>query len=84
MDRNLHLKYNPNCPKNYGLVDQYMWKNKDTTKYKCYNGISHPIYDCKGWVNYSLPLEQYPPVDDIHPQIYMVNKLHMNERKYLD
>nr|QBK86626.1 MAG: hypothetical protein LCMAC102_04220 [Marseillevirus LCMAC102] len=81
MDRQLHKKYNPQCPRQAGLPDQYMWKEKDTTYYKCYNGISHPIYDCKGWINYSLPLEMYPRVNTVHPQISMVNRMHMNLRE---
>lgn len=80
MDRNLHKKYTPQCPRNIAVVDQYMWPNKDTNKYKCYNGISHPIYDCKGWINYSLPLEMYPPVHRIHPQIHMTRRMHLNYR----
>ena len=80
MDRHLHKKYIPQCPRNASLVDQYMWKEKDTNKYRCYNGISHPIYDCKGWVNYSLPLEYYPPVDQVHPQIEMTRRMHMQWR----
>ena len=81
MDRHLHKKYQPQCPRNAAIVDQYSWGDKDTTKYKCYNGISHPIYDCKGWVNYSLPLEMYPPVNEVHPQIAMVKREHMNYRE---
>lgn len=80
MDRQLHKKYIPQCPRNYGMVDQYMFKNPDSNKYRCYNGISHPIYDCKGWVNYSLPLHMYPPVNDVHPQIKMVHRQHLNYR----
>lgn len=81
MDRHLHkVKYIPQCPRQAALVDQYMWEQKDTNKYMCYNGISHPIYDCKGWINYSLPLEEYPPVDSIHPQIAMVKRPHLNYR----
>jgi hypothetical protein len=57
-----------------------MWKDKDTTKYKCFNGISHPIYDCQGMINYSLPLDKYPPAHSIHPQIPMVHRMHMNYR----
>ncbi len=80
MDRHLHKKYNPQCPRQAAIVDQYMWKDKDTTYYKCYNGISHPIYDCKGWINYSLPLEKYPLVNEVHPQIAMTRRMHMNYR----
>jgi hypothetical protein len=80
MDRNLHKKYVPQCPRHAAVVDQYMWADKDTNRYKCYNGISHPIYDCKGWINFSLPLEYYPPVDRVHPQIEMTRRMHLNWR----
>lgn len=81
MDRHLHHKYFPSCPRNIGLADQYMWKDKDTNKYTCINGISHPIYDCGGNINYSLPLEKYPPVNQIHPQIGMARRMHFNYRE---
>jgi hypothetical protein len=71
------LRYIPTCPRNIAVVDQYMWPEKDTNKYMCQNGISHPIYDCKGMVSYSLPLEFYPPSDRIHPQIEMTRRMHM-------
>jgi hypothetical protein len=80
MDRQNSFKVFPTCPRNIGIVDQYSWPQKDTNKYRCYNGISHPIYDCKGWINYSLPLEMYPPVDAPHPQIAMVKKGHLQYR----
>lgn len=76
----MHVRYQPQCPRQIAVVDQYMWKEKDTEQYQCFNGISHPIYDCKGWINYSLPLEQYPPVGQIHPQIEMTRRMHMNYR----
>lgn len=84
MDRNLHPKYIPKCPRNIGVVDQYSWEHKDTNDYMCENGISHPIYDCNGWVQFSLPLELYPPVNSIHPQIDMVKRMHLNWRNSED
>lgn len=80
MDRHLHLPYFPQAPRHIGLPDQYLWKHKDTNKYMAYNGISHPIYSCNGNINYTLPLEMYPPVDDVHPQIKMVRRMHLNQR----
>lgn len=80
MDRNIYPKYYPKCPRNIALVDQYSWTNKDTNDYTCENGISHPIYDCNGWIQYSLPLDMYPPINDIHPQIKMIKKMHLNWR----
>jgi len=80
MDRQLHPKYFPDCPRHASLVDQYMWPEKDTNNYTCHNGVSHPIYNCKGWINYSLPLEMYPPENNIHPQIEMIRRTHLNTR----
>jgi len=80
MEKNLHKKYIPTCPRNIGIVDQYSWANKDTNDYMCNNGISHPIYDCNGDIQFSLPLEMYPPVNRIHPQIKMVKRSHLNWR----
>jgi hypothetical protein len=80
MDRTPTVKYIPECPRHIGIVDQYTWAQKDTNKYMCYNGISHPIYDCKGDINYSLPLEYYPPNNDVHPQIKLVKRQHLNYR----
>jgi len=80
MDRQLHPKYVPPCPRHVAVVDQYMWPEKDTNNYVCHNGVSHPIYDCKGWINFTLPLEMYPPIDSIHPQITMMDRMHLNTR----
>ncbi len=80
MLRNYHTKYFPQAPRHIALVNQYSWPVKDTNKYMAYNGISHPIYSCNGNINYTLPLEMYPPVDDVHPQIKMVRRMHLNQR----
>ncbi len=81
MDRSYHPRYVPSCKKNIAMVDQYMWAEKDTNTYKCDNGVSHPIYDCTGQVNFSLPLEEYPPEHGIHPQIAMTKRAHFNYRQ---
>ncbi len=80
MDRNRHKKHIPFCPRNVPPVEAYMWKDKDTNDYRCFNGISHPIYDCKGEINYTLPLEQYPLVGSVHPQINMTRRMHLQWR----
>ena len=80
MDRTSHAKYYPEAPRHIALVDQYMWPVKDTNKYMAFNGISHPIYSCTGNINYTLPLEMYPPVNDVHPQIKMIRRMHLNQR----
>ena len=78
--RNWHKKFVPPCKRNIAPCDTVSWENPDTNTYLCTNGISHPIYDCKGWVNYSLPLEMYPPANEIHPQIEMTRRMHLNWR----
>jgi len=80
MDRHLHKKYIPQCARHIAIVDQYMWDKKDTNSYTCINGISNPIYDCKGWINYTLPLDMYPRVNEIHPEIMESRNYHLNKR----
>ena len=81
MDRDVTPSYFPKCPRSIALVDQYLWPEKDTTAYKCYNGISHPIYGCDGKVNFSLPLEKYPVQGHVHEQIAQVKRPHLNYRQ---
>jgi hypothetical protein len=69
MDRHLHRKHVPICEKNVPMVDQYMKAVKDTYMDPCPNGINHSIYNQYGHIHYSLPLEMYPKVNDIHPHI---------------
>lgn len=71
------------CPRRQPLVNQYMWPVKDSNQYMCYNGISHPIYDCEGNISYSLPLHMYPPVNEIHPQVLMTHRILLNDRPEL-
>ena len=68
-DRDYHRKYYPSCPTNVALVDQYMWSVKDSNQYGCTNGVSAPIYEIDGTIAHQLPLELYPPVNDIHPEV---------------
>lgn len=80
MYRDNYEKHVPTCPKTVPVVDQYLWKERDTNKYTCTNGVSHPIYDCKGDVSFTLPLEMYPPGGKVHPQIALSNRMHYNYR----
>lgn len=59
------------CTSRPPIVSQYMWPELDQTERVCNNGISHPIYACNGNVSYTLPLDMYPPVNGVHPQIRM-------------
>jgi hypothetical protein len=75
MDRNLHPKWVPRCPRRVPLVDQYSWPQKDTNYYRCVdNGKAHPIYDCQGNISFSLPLDQYPPTNGFHPDVVSQRK----------
>jgi len=81
MDRASHKKYIPMCPRNIGVVDQYMWQEKDTNKYHCHNGVSRPIYNINGEINRALPLEHWPKVDQVHPEIALTRRMHTNIRE---
>jgi hypothetical protein len=74
MDRNLHVKHIPVCKQNVPPVSQYMWPVRDTNIYMCENGIYNHIYDCDGNINYSLPLEMYPHLNKIHPEVYSLKR----------
>ena len=69
MDRQYHKKYVPYCETRVAPVDQYAWPELDQAYRVCMNGITHPIYACNGDISYTLPLEMYPNVNKVHPQI---------------
>ncbi len=80
MERNLHKRHIPYCQTRVAIVDQYMWPEKDTTERTCENGVSHPIYNCNGEISRSLPLDLYPLVGSIHPQIRKSSQPHFTSR----
>jgi len=69
MERNRHRKNIPFCETRVAQVDQYSWPEHDPKERVCMNGITHPIYSCNGDISYTLPLDQYPRVNEVHPQI---------------
>lgn len=69
MDRSQGRKHVPICPHVPALPDQYSRDVKDTNYYSCINGLSKPIYDCTGDVHFSLPLEEWPRANQIHPEV---------------
>src|SRR5437868_8525060 len=69
VERDLYRRHIPFCETRIALVDQYMFPEKDTADRLCNNGISHPIYACNGMVSRTLPLDMYPEVNEVHPQI---------------
>jgi hypothetical protein len=80
VERNLYKRHIPFCVTRPALVDQYAWPEKDTTERICQNGVSHPIYACNGHISRTLPLDMYPTVDQIHPQIQQSSQPHFGSR----
>lgn len=80
MERFLHKRHIPYCQTRVAVVDQYMWPEKDTTERTCNNGISHPIYACDGTVSRTLPLDMWPKVNEVHPQIRKSSQPHFGSR----
>lgn len=81
MDRTGHKKYIPVCPKYIAPVDQYMWDVKDTNVYQCMNGVSKPIYNSAGEISPTLPLHEYPRLNEIHPEVRAMQHLSLNYRQ---
>lgn len=80
MERDLHKRHIPLCVTRPAVVDQYSWPEKDTTERVCNNGVSHPIYACNGHISRTLPLDMYPEVDQVHPQIRQGWQPHFGSR----
>jgi hypothetical protein len=80
VERDLFKRFLPLCVTRPALVDQYMWPEKDTSERVCTNGVSHPIYACDGHVSRFLPLDMYPEVDKVHPQIRQSSQPHFGSR----
>jgi hypothetical protein len=73
-------RYIPFCETRIPVVDQYMFPEKDTQERICHNGQSHPIYSCNGNISRTLPLNMWPKVDEIHPQIFYSSQPHFGVR----
>lgn len=71
IERDRYLRHVPFCVTRPAIVDQYMWPEKDTTERVCVNGMSNPIYNSRGEISRFLPLEKYPLVGEIHPEVRM-------------
>ena len=69
MSRTESKRFVPFCETQVFLGDQYMWPEKDTQERICHNGVSHPIYNCQGEISRTLPLDMYPRVNEVHPQV---------------
>lgn len=78
MDRKSHPKHFPILTPAKPYVDNYL---KGTPRFSAHDpypplntGLSQPIYDVYGDVNFSLPLDMYPPANDLHRQIILHNR----------
>lgn len=80
VDRDQHARHIPYCETRIALVDQYSFPEKDSTQRICHNGVSHAIYACNGTISRTLPLDQYPIVGTIHPQILKSSQPHFGSR----
>lgn len=80
VDRDLHKRHIPYCPTRVPQVNQYMWQEKDRTDRTCENGISHSIYAANGDISYTLPLDMYPKVNEVHYQIPLSKQYHFGIR----
>src|SRR5690348_1864673 len=80
MERDLHRLHIPYCQTRVPVVDQYMWPEKDTSVPTCENGVSHPIYACNGNISRTLPLDMWPRVGEVHPQIIRSSQPHFMAR----
>jgi hypothetical protein len=80
MDTTSHRRYVPFCETRIHPADQYMFPEVDTTERTCQNGVSHPIYSCRGEISRTLPLTMYPKVNEIHPQIFRSSQPHFGVR----
>ncbi len=69
VERDKYRRHIPFCQTRPAVVDQYMWPEKDTSDRVCNNGVSNPIYACNGDISRTLPLHEYPRVNEVHPQI---------------
>ncbi|HMP28282.1 MAG TPA: hypothetical protein PKD85_01695 [Saprospiraceae bacterium] len=80
MDRTSHKRHVPYCTTRIHPVDQYLMPEVDTRERTCQNGMSHPIYSCNGEISRFLPLDMWPKVNQVHPQIRQSSQPHFQAR----
>lgn len=80
MDRSSHVRHVPYYETRVALVDQYTWPEKDSTERVGANGVSHPCYACNGDISRTLPLNDWPKVNEVHPQVRMSSQPHFMAR----
>lgn len=73
MDRKSHPKHHPTLTPSRPYVDQYMAGTPRFSGHIPYpqlnTGITRPVYHINGDINFSLPLEEYPPRHGYHREI---------------
>lgn len=80
MSRDQHPRYVPFAETRIALVDQQAWEQKDTFQRVSANGISAPIYSCMGTLNRTLPLDKYPRINEVHPEVRIPLAPHFEAR----
>ena len=77
MDRRSHPKYIPTFVPALPPADTYLsGRDENWTAYSLLNtGMSAgSVYDLNGNINYTLPLEQYPPINGYHVQAHLMDR----------
>lgn len=80
VERDRYRRHVPFCETRIALVDQYSFPEKDTSERICMNGLSHPIYSADGKISRQLPLDMYPRVDEVHPEMFGSSNPHFGMR----
>lgn len=76
MDRHSHLKHLEMFLPSVPPVDTFLQgRNEGFTSYPILNsGLTSTIYDFNGNINYTLPLEDWPPINDYHRDVYLMQR----------
>lgn len=76
MDNKSHPKHYPTITPGRPIVDYYLQgRSENDVQYPIFNtGITKPIYDLNGNISRQLPLEDWPPVNDYHYEVYLMNR----------
>jgi hypothetical protein len=84
MDRYSHPKHYATFIPAKPPVDCYLRGcNENVEHYPILDtGISRPIYDLNGNIHFSLPLEDWPPENDYHREVYLMRQRAQDPRKY--
>jgi len=76
MDRHSHPKFFATFIPTRPPVDTFLQgrNENDTAKPLLDTGLTNTCYDFNGNINYTLPLEDWPPNDDYHRDAYLMRR----------